>query len=51
MIRYIKTIWQESRECNNCGSKDGIKEMEITSVVIVALCKDCRRKLKELLEG
>lgn len=50
MIRYTKTIWHESRECNDCGSKDDIKEIEIVGVAIVALCKDCRRKLKELLE-
>lgn len=48
MIEFQK-LWCTHRICNNCVSKEEVKEIKITNFSI-ALCKKCRNKLKELLE-
>ena len=52
MIKYIDfKIKGVDLVCNNCTSQNDVKTIEIRNVIILMLCKDCRRKLKELLEG
>ena len=51
MIKYIDfKIKGVNLVCNNCTSQNDVKTIEIRNVTILMLCKDCRRKLKELLK-
>ena len=47
-MKYIELLWKNNI-CHECHSEEDVKAIEIGSNCII-LCKNCREKLKELLQ-
>jgi hypothetical protein len=54
MIKITKPTW-DWRQCQSCGGEDEIRDMsfkrdEHGSSSTISICKECRKKLAELIK-